>query len=193
MSPKRSSTGAYCVKCKESNERHTCAIAHDSRHCYHLLMKKPSLALLLATLAVASVLSACSPKFDWRDYRSPDAQFTALFPGKPAVLTREIDLDGKKVSLTMTASEVDGNTFAIGSAVLDSALLTRDWEQAAAQLEPRFRLVKVDTEANQALGARFNIRSIPTLALFANGVEVARQPGAMGAADIVRWAQSQRR
>lgn len=37
------------------------------------------------------------------------------------MLTREIDLDGKKVSLTMTASEVDGNTFAIGSAVLDSA------------------------------------------------------------------------
>ncbi|MEI8171024.1 MAG: thioredoxin TrxC [Rhodoferax sp.] len=67
------------------------------------------------------------------------------------------------------------------------------FEQAAAQLEPRFRLVKVDTEANQNLGARFNIRSIPTLALFANGVEVARQPGAMGAADIVRWAQSHQR
>ena len=67
------------------------------------------------------------------------------------------------------------------------------FEQAAAQLEPRFRLVKVDTEAQQNLGARFNIRSIPTLALFANGVEVARQAGAMGAADIVRWAQSHQR
>jgi thioredoxin 2 len=66
------------------------------------------------------------------------------------------------------------------------------FEQAAAQLEPRFRLAKVDTEAVQSLGARFNIRSIPTLALFFKGVEVARQPGAMGAADIVRWAQSQR-
>lgn len=64
------------------------------------------------------------------------------------------------------------------------------FEQAAAQLEPHFRLAKVDTEAEQALGARFNIRSIPTLALFANGREVARQPGAMGAADIVRWAGS---
>ncbi|WP_257561460.1 hypothetical protein [Janthinobacterium sp. 61] len=91
-------------------------------------MKKPSLALFLAMLATACTLAACSPKFDWRDYRSPDAQFTALFPGKPAVLTREIDLDGKKVSLTMTASEIDGNTFAIGSAVLDSA------EQAQAAL-----------------------------------------------------------
>jgi thioredoxin-related protein len=46
------------------------------------------------------------------------------------------------------------------------------------------------SEAEQALGARFNIRSIPTLALFANGREVARQPGAMGAADIVRWTRA---
>ena len=64
------------------------------------------------------------------------------------------------------------------------------YEQAAVQLEPNVRLVKVDTEAVPALGARFNIRSIPTLALFKNGVEVARQPGAMGTADIVRWVQS---
>ena len=61
---------------------------------------------------------------------------------------------------------------------------------AAAQLEPRVRLAKVDTEAVPALGARFNIRSIPTLALFIGGREVARQTGAMGTADIVRWVQS---
>ena len=66
------------------------------------------------------------------------------------------------------------------------------FEQAAAQLEPQFRLAKVDTEASPALGGRFNIRSIPTLALFAGGREVARQAGAMGAADIVRWARAQR-
>lgn len=66
------------------------------------------------------------------------------------------------------------------------------FEQAAAQLEPMMRLVKVDTEAEKNLGARFNIRSIPTLALFSNGREVARQAGAMGAADIVRWALAQR-
>ena len=64
------------------------------------------------------------------------------------------------------------------------------FEQAAAQLEPQMRLVKVDTEAVPNLGARFNIRSIPTLALFAGGREVARQAGAMGAADIVRWARA---
>ena len=64
------------------------------------------------------------------------------------------------------------------------------YEQAAAQLEPQVRLAKVDTEAVPNLGARFNIRSIPTLVLFKNGKEVARQAGAVGVADIVRWVQS---
>ena len=65
------------------------------------------------------------------------------------------------------------------------------YEQAAQQLEPQVRVAKVNTEEAKNLGARYNIRSIPTLALFLNGKEIARQPGAMGAADIVRWTQSQ--
>jgi thioredoxin 2 len=64
------------------------------------------------------------------------------------------------------------------------------FEQAAAELEPTVRLAKVNTDEAQTLGARFNIRSIPTLALFVGGREVARQPGAMGKADIVRWVRS---
>jgi thioredoxin 2 len=69
-------------------------------------------------------------------------------------------------------------------------MMAPHFEQAAAQLEPAMRLAKVDTEAEPALGARFDIRSIPTLALFAGGREVARQAGAMGAGDIVRWARA---
>lgn len=65
------------------------------------------------------------------------------------------------------------------------------FEQAAQSLEPGMRLVKVNTESEPQLGSRFAIRSIPTLALFRNGREVARQAGAMSAADIVRWAQAQ--
>lgn len=61
---------------------------------------------------------------------------------------------------------------------------------AAGMLEPKVRLAKVDTEAQQALAARFGIRSIPTMVLFRGGREVARQAGAMGAADIVRWVNS---
>ena len=69
-------------------------------------------------------------------------------------------------------------------------MMAPQFEQAAKTLEPHIRLAKVDTEAEQMLGAQYGIRSIPTLALFKGGKEVARQAGAMGAADIVRWVQS---
>jgi len=70
-------------------------------------------------------------------------------------------------------------------------MMAPQFEAAAAQLEPRVRLAKVNTEAEPALGARFDVRSIPTLILFRQGREVARRAGASGAADIVRWARSQ--
>ena len=63
--------------------------------------------------------------------------------------------------------------------------------QAAAQLEPRVRLAKLNTEIEQSLAAQYGIRSIPTLALFHRGRELARQAGAMSAQDIVRWTRTQ--
>lgn len=63
--------------------------------------------------------------------------------------------------------------------------------QAAEQLEPNYRLAKVNTEAEQSLSAQYAIRSIPTLALFKNGKEIARQAGAMGVEDIQRWVKMQ--
>ena len=62
--------------------------------------------------------------------------------------------------------------------------------EAAARQMPGVRFVKVDTDASPQTSARFRIRSIPTLALFRNGVEVARTSGAMSAADIQRWVSS---
>jgi thioredoxin 2 len=61
--------------------------------------------------------------------------------------------------------------------------------QAAAELEPHVRLAKVDTESQQALAARYAIRSIPTLILFSGGREIARQAGAMSRNDIVHWVK----
>jgi thioredoxin 2 len=62
--------------------------------------------------------------------------------------------------------------------------------QAAGMLEPHIRLAKINTDAEQTLGARYNIRSIPTLILFKGGSELARQAGAMAAQDIARWVRS---
>ena len=71
---------------------------------------------LVALLLASVLLGACSPKYNWRDYASPDAPYKVTFPAKPASFTRSIDLDGLQVSMTMTAAEVDGATFAVGSA-----------------------------------------------------------------------------
>ena len=70
-------------------------------------------------------------------------------------------------------------------------MMAPQFAQAAQLLEPQVRLAKVNTEAEQSLGAQYAIRSIPTLALFRGGREIARQPGAMGAQDIVNWVRAQ--
>ena len=66
-------------------------------------------------------------------------------------------------------------------------MMAPQFQQAARLLEPKVRLAKVNTEAEPQLAAQFGIRSIPTLALFLDGREIARQAGAMNAADILRW------
>jgi len=63
--------------------------------------------------------------------------------------------------------------------------------QAASQLEPRYRVAKLNTESEQGLAAQFNIRSIPTLALFKQGKEVARMAGAMDLQNLLAWVRQQ--
>ncbi len=64
------------------------------------------------------------------------------------------------------------------------------YAQAAAELEPGVRLAKLNTEVAQSIASEFGIRSIPTLIVFKSGREVARQAGAMGKPDIIRWVRA---
>jgi thioredoxin 2 len=61
------------------------------------------------------------------------------------------------------------------------------FERAARELKDRVRLVKVNTEEAPQLAARYNIRAIPTLVLFRNGVEAKRTSGALDAGALTRW------
>lgn len=63
--------------------------------------------------------------------------------------------------------------------------------QAAQQLSPQVRLAKLDTQAYPHVAQPYGIRSIPTMLIFEDGHEVARISGALPAAEIVRWVQSQ--
>ena len=72
----------------------------------------------LSTTLVAAVLvlTGCSPQFNWRDFSSDAAPYRIMFPDKPSTHTRQVDLDGLKVDMTMTAAQVNGTMFAVGSA-----------------------------------------------------------------------------
>lgn len=61
------------------------------------------------------------------------------------------------------------------------------FKQVASQLEPKARFIKIETEAEQAISAKYNIRSIPTLAIFKNGKEIDRISGALSAPDFRNW------
>jgi hypothetical protein len=89
--------------------------------CYHRGMRTHLFPAILLSAVAAVALSACSPTYNWRDYSSTVAPFRIMFPDKPAVHTRSVDLDGLKVDMTMTAAQIDGATFAVGSAEASDA------------------------------------------------------------------------
>jgi thioredoxin 2 len=68
-------------------------------------------------------------------------------------------------------------------------MMSPAFEAAAAQLEPRVRLVKLDTEAEPAIAARYGIQGIPSMILFRKGREIARTSGAMPTQQIVAWIE----
>jgi thioredoxin 2 len=65
------------------------------------------------------------------------------------------------------------------------------FERAAAEIEPAYRLLKLDTDAAPKIAARYQIRSIPTLMLFRGGQPIARSAGAMTSGGIVAWVRTQ--
>jgi len=112
----------------------------------------------------------------------------ALFTGHPVALDDEVAFD-KHVARSQIPVLVDFWAPWCGPC----RMMAPAYEQAAGMLEPKMRVAKVNTEIAQGLGVRYNIRSIPTLALFAGGREVARQAGALTSpAQIVQWAQQTR-
>jgi hypothetical protein len=80
---------------------------------------------------------ACSPHWNWREVKSNDAPFTVLLPDKPASHSRNIVLNDMEVTMLMTAAEVDGVNFAVGSIQLPDKTKTE-----AALNAMQFALIK---------------------------------------------------
>jgi hypothetical protein len=78
-----------------------------------------------ASLLLLAALTACSPDYNWRQVQNADAAFAALFPAKPSSHAREVNLDGIRTTMSMTAAEVHGVLFAVGSTELSSPALVQ--------------------------------------------------------------------
>jgi hypothetical protein len=76
---------------------------------------------LIAVMICAPLLAACSPAFNWREVKDIEQGFSVLLPGKPATMTRSIDLDGLPVSMTMTGARAEQGLFSVGSIRLANA------------------------------------------------------------------------
>ena len=72
-------------------------------------------------------------------------------------------------------------------------MMAPHFKSVTAEMEPQARFAKLNTEQAQRTAAQYNIRSIPTVAVFHNGREIARQAGAMDARMLRQWIESQLR
>ncbi len=107
--------------------------------------------------------------------------------------------------LDSTATVFDVNTAGLRKIVLNSPLpvlvdFWAPWCGPCVSFAPTFKQfaktnsnslihLKLDTEANPDAGAAFNIRSIPTLMLFENEREKARQSGALPLPMLTQWVR----
>jgi thioredoxin 2 len=67
--------------------------------------------------------------------------------------------------------------------------MSPNFEAAAARLEPRVRMAKLDTEAEPAIASRYAIQGIPSMIMVRKGREIARISGAMPATSIIQWVE----
>jgi hypothetical protein len=93
----------------------------------------------IGAAALCLLLAACTPRFDWRDFRQPEAGFAVALPGKPQTLVRAIAFEHPagpvRAEMTMVSTGVDETLFAVGTVRLPPSALeppaalaaTLDW------------------------------------------------------------------
>lgn len=104
-----------------------------------------------------------------------------LFIGKPMELTAD------NVEATLSGNDIPVIVDCWASWCGPCQNFAPVFEAAAARLEPNVRFAKLNTEAVPSLSEQWSIRSIPTLLLFRNSVEIKRMAGALPLPQLMKW------
>jgi thioredoxin 2 len=113
------------------------------------------------------------------DVRCGKCKQTLKAPGEPIEIEQSADFD-RLIAQSSLPVVVDYWAPWCGPC----RMVAPELQKVAARLAGEVLVVKVDTDKLADLGQRHNIRSIPTLAVFAGGKEIARSAGARPGAEI---------
>jgi thioredoxin 2 len=108
----------------------------------------------------------------------------SLFPGRP------LDLNGQTFGRHVEGSDIPLVVDFWAPWCAPCRMMEPAFKEAAARLEPRARLAKVNTDKEQALAGSFGIKGIPTTVVFKGGREVDRKSGALDGASLLSWIES---
>ncbi len=136
----------------------------------------------ITLLLVSIAISACSPKFDWRDVRGGAAPFTVLMPAKPASMSREIQLGEQKLLMHMQVTQIDGVSFAVGAVKLPNA----SQAQASMALIKQALVSNLNGHINEDTTTTASSDGKLTINEVFNATSLTRSPAGVSTAMVVR-------
>jgi len=110
--------------------------------------------------------------------------------GQPLLAGQPLDLDDGNFDAVVAATKLPVVVDFWAAWCGPCQMMAPAFKQAAAQLQGRALLVKVNSDDSPGLSQRYGIRSIPTLLRLQGGRETARQSGAVPASAIVALARA---
>ena len=151
-----------------------------------LVLFKPMLKKLGVVLAFAVLLSACSPKLDWRTVQAPQEGYSALFPGKPEKIERKLPYQNQEIPQTLEAVKIEDDIYSVSTIQLSKdqvVLAPKLLEQLQGNLLSRANVNLESAVTADAFYQASNRQRFPTKDYFLE----FKSTGAVEQSMRVRW------